>query len=67
MNKQTALLLAYRSLWNNVHPVADTINAIGYEVLVFQEQRVNNRIGEWLGLYVVIVRKICFRLGPMLH
>lgn len=53
MDQHMAKLRVMRALRHQVPPSSNSVFEVGESVLVFREKQVNNRIGEWLGPYVV--------------
>lgn len=53
MEKQMAAVRLKRGLRHATPPAADAIFEVGQRVLVWRERKVENRIGEWLGPFVV--------------
>lgn len=53
MDKHRVSLHVNRALRHKVPPAAKIVFEVGDQVLVFREKQVNNRIGEWLGPYIV--------------
>lgn len=53
MEQHMARLRIKRALKHNVPRAADIVYEVGQKVLVWREKAVNNRIGEWMGPYVV--------------